>query len=145
MSDNHPAPASEPAGEILLYQADDGSTRIEVRLEGETVWLSQRAMAELFQTTPQNITQHIAAIYEQGELSDAATCKEYLQVRSEGKREVQRSVKHYNLDVILSVGYRVTSQRGTQFRIWATQRLREYLVKGFTLDDERLKRSGGGN
>jgi hypothetical protein len=133
------------SGEFILYQAADGTTRIQVRVENETVWLSQRDMAELFQTTPQNITLHIAAIYEEGELVEAATCKEYLQVRAEGARQVRRSVMHYNLDVIISVGYRVRSLRGTQFRIWATQRLREYIVKGFTMDDERLKEAGGGN
>lgn len=133
------------SGEFILYQAADGTTRIQVRVENETVWLSQRDMAELFQTTPQNITLHIAAIYEEGELVEAATCKEYLQVRAEGARQVRRSVMHYNLDVIISVGYRVKSLRGTQFRIWATQRLREYIVKGFTMDDERLKDAGGGN
>jgi hypothetical protein len=131
-------------GEFLLYQTEDGRMRIQVRVEGETVWLSQRDMAHLFQTTPQNVTMHIASLYEEGELVEAATCKEYLQVRSEGERQVQRSVKHYNLDVIISVGYRVKSLQGTQFRIWATQRLREYLIKGFTLDDDRLKKGGGG-
>ncbi len=145
MTDRLPAPASEPSGEILLYQTEDGSTRIDVRIEGDTVWLSQRDMAELFQTTPQNITQHIAAIFEERELVEAATCKDFLQVQTEGKRQVRRALKLYNLDVIISVGYRVKSQRGTQFRIWATQRLREYLVKGFTLDDKRLKQAGGGN
>lgn len=132
------------SGEFILYQAEDGTTRLQVRVENETVWLSQRDMAELFQTTPQNITLHIAAIYEEGELVEAATCKDYLQVRAEGARQVRRSVRHYNLDVIISVGYRVKSLRGTQFRIWATQRLREYIVKGFAMDDERLKATGGG-
>ena len=142
----HPlVPAPEPAGEIVLYQTEDGSTRIEVRMEGDTVWLPQRGLAELFQTTPQNITQHIATIYQEGELSEPATCKEFLQVQSEGKRQVRRAIQHYNLDVIISVGYRVHSHRGTQFRVWATQRLREYLTKGFAMDDERLKRAGGGN
>ncbi len=145
MSKNLPTPAPDPSGEVILYQAEDGATRIEVRLEGETVWLSQKAMAELFQTTPQNITMHIADLFDDGELAEAATCKDFLQVRVEGNRQVQRSVKHYNLDVIISVGYHVRSHRGTQFRNWATQRLREYLIKGFTLDDERLKRAGGGN
>lgn len=134
-----------PGGEILFYQTDVGESRLQVRLDAETVWLSQRDMAEPFQTTPQNITTHIAGVYDEGEVSQAATCKEYLQVRMEGKRQVERSVKHYNLDVIISVGYRVKSLRGTEFRIWATQRLREYIVKGFTMDDERLKQGGGGN
>jgi hypothetical protein len=132
-------------GEILLYQTEDGLSRIEVRLEDETVWLTQSLMAELFQTTKQNISLHIQNVYEEGELLRAATVKESLTVQQEGSRTVQRSLEYYNLDVIISVGYRVKSQRGTQFRIWATQRLREYLIKGFTMDDERLKRAGGGN
>ena len=155
--------AAKPASEMILYQTDDNQTRIEVRLENETVWLTQAQMAELFQTTQQNVSLHIQNIYEEGELTPetthkeslsvqpkgqaqpTATVKEFLIVRQEGSRQVSRSVEHYNLDVIISVGYRVKSHRGTQFRIWATQRLREYIVKGFTLDDERLKRSGGGN
>lgn len=128
-----------PEGEILLYQTEDGRTRVECRFENETLWLSQAHMAELFQTTPQNITLHVKSIYEDGEADEESTCKDYLQVRQEGGREVRREVKHYNLDVILSVGYRVRSPRGIQFRRWATERLREYLVKGFSMDDERLK------
>lgn len=124
--------------EILLYQTEDGQTRLDVRLSGDTVWLSQAQMAELFQTTVPNINLHLRNIYEEGELDQKATIKEYLIVRKEGSREVQRNVSFYNLDAIISVGYRVKSHRGTQFRIWATQRLREYVVKGFTLDDERL-------
>ncbi len=131
--------------EFLLYQTEDGRTRLEVRLEKDTVWLTQAQMAELFQTTPQNMTLHVKAIYAEGELEESATCKDYLHVRQEGKRSVSRQLKHYNLDVIISVGYRVKSHRGTQFRIWATQRLREYIVKDFALDDERVKRRGGGN
>ena len=125
--------------ELVLYQTEDGRTKLEVRLEDENVWLTQAGMAELFQTSPQNITLHLKNIYEEGELIEAATCKDYLQVQNEGGREVKRSRKFYNLDAIISVGYRVKSPRGTQFRIWATERLREYLVKGFTLDDQRLK------
>lgn len=128
-----------PASEIILYQTEDGTTRLSVRLEDETVWLTQAAMAELFQTTPQNVTIHVKSIYEDGELEAEATCKDYLQVRSEGTRQVERRLKHYNLDVVIAVGYRVRSHRGTQFRRWATERLREYVVKGFTMDDERLK------
>lgn len=128
-----------PSSEIILYQTEDGRTRISVRLENETVWLTQATMAELFQTTPQNITSHVKGIYKDGELDETATCKGYLQVRTEGTRQVQRRLKHYNLDMILAVGYRVRSHRGVQFRRWATERLREYLVKGFTMDDERLK------
>ena len=125
------------AGQILIYR--DGAVNLQVRLDGETVWLTQAQIAELFQTTPQNITLHIAAIYGEGELIPEATCKDYLQVQTEGNRQVRRSLKHYNLDMILAVGYRVRSPRGTQFRQWATARLGELLVKGFTLDDERIK------
>ncbi|MED3649510.1 virulence RhuM family protein [Heyndrickxia sporothermodurans] len=124
---------------FLMYQTENGDTKIQVRLEGETVWMTQKAMAELFQTSPQNITLHIKNIYEEGELSEEATCKNYLQVQNEGEREVKRRVKHYNLEMIIAVGYRVRSHRGTQFRQWATERLNEYMVKGFTMDDERLK------
>lgn len=131
--------------EFLLFQTEDGQTRIEVRFAGETAWLTQAALAELFQTTPQNITLHIAAIYQDAELDEGATCKSYLQVRQEGTREVRRHLKHYSLPMILAIGYRVRSPRATQFRQWATQRLEEYIIKGFTLDDERLKRAGGGN
>jgi hypothetical protein len=129
----------EQRSEMILYQTEDDQSRIQVRLEGGTVWLTQALMAELFQTTPQNITIHIRGIYKGGELAEEGTCKEYLQVRREGGRAVQRKIKLYNLDMILAVGYRVRSHRGTQFRQWATERLREYLVKGFVMDDERLK------
>ncbi len=125
--------------DLLLYRTDDGRDRIEVRLQDETVWLSQAAMANLFETTKQNISLHLRNIFDEGELEEEATVKEYLTVRQEGRREVQRSVAHYNLEAIIAVGYRVRSRRGTQFRRWATERLREYLVKGFALDDERLK------
>lgn len=145
MTENLPTPAPEPSGQVVLYQSQDGTTRIEVRLEGETVWLPQRAMAELFQTTVPNINQHLKAIYDEGELSPEATIKRYLIVQTEGQRQVSRHVEHYNLDAIIAVGYRVRSHRGTQFRIWATERLREYLIKGFAMDDERLKRAGGGD
>jgi hypothetical protein len=134
---------SEISKKFLIYQPEDGKTRISVRLEGDTVWLTQASMAELFQTTPQNITLHIKNIYDDGELSEEATCKDYLQVQMEGEREVERARKHYNLEMILAVGYRVRSHRGTQFRRWATERLREYLVKGFVMDDERLKEGRG--
>jgi len=133
---NLPAPLPS-GGQMLIYR--DGSLNLQVRLDGETVWLTQAGMGELFQTTPQNITLHIKSIYEDGEQDEAATCKEYLQVRQEGGRQVQRALKHYNLDVILAVGYRVRSPRGTQFRQWATAQLRELLAKGFVLDDERIK------
>jgi len=131
--------------EIIIYQSEDGITKIDVRMDDETVWLSQAQMAELFQTTPQNITLHIKNVYSEGEVPQESTCKDYLQVQDEGGRSVSRNVKHYNLDVIISVGYRVKSLRGTQFRIWATERLREYLVKGFAMNDDLLKKAGGGN
>jgi hypothetical protein len=137
-----PANESKPGGEIVLYQTEDGRTRIECRFENENVWMTQALMAELFQTTPQNITLHLKAIYEEGELVEAATCKDYLQVRAEGARQVQRALRHYNLEAILAVGYRVRSPRGTAFRQWATTQLKEYLVKGFVMDDERLKNPG---
>lgn len=135
----------EPKSEIILYQTEDNRTRIEVRLENETVWLTQAQMAELFQTSVPNVSMHIRNIFAESELAAAATLKKFLTVRQEGSRQVSRSVEHYNLDVIISVGYRVKSHRGTQFRQWATQRLREYIVKGFTLDDERLKQGGTKN
>ncbi|WDV47866.1 virulence RhuM family protein [Clostridiaceae bacterium M8S5] len=125
--------------DILIYQMEDGKTKVDVRLENETVWMTQKAIAELYQTTPQNITLHIKNIYEEGELEEMATCKNYLQVQNEGARQVKRNPKHYNLEMIIAIGYRVRSNRGTQFRKWATERLNEYLVKGFTMDDERLK------
>lgn len=128
-------------GELILYRTDDRLSRIELRAVDGTAWLTQAQMAELFQTSPQAITQLIAAIYEDAEADEAATCKQLLQVRQEGGREVSRQLKHYNLDVILSVGYRVRSARGTQFRRWATTVLREYLVKGFAMDDARLKQA----
>jgi len=128
-----------PRSELLLYQADDGQTRVQVRLEDETVWLTQRQMAELFQKSIPTINEHVQNIYEEGELQPEATLRNFRMVQVEGTREVERDIAFYNLDVIISVGYRVRSHRGTQFRMWATQRLREYLVKGFTLDDERLK------
>ena len=127
------------SGEFLLYQAPDGSSRIQVRLEDRTLWLTQQQLADLYESTPQNITQHIRAIYTESELIEAATCKPYLQVRDEAGRQVSRSLKHYNLDVVIAIGYRVRSHRGTQFRRWATDTLRDFLVKGFVLDDERFK------
>ena len=138
MSDR-PVKLLENSSEIILYQTEDGQTRIEVRLEDESVWLTQIMMADLFQTSVPNINIHIRNILEERELLAEATIKEYLIVRSEGPRQVTRPVKFYNLDMILAVGYRVRSHRGIQFRRWATERLREYLVKGFTMDDERLK------
>jgi hypothetical protein len=125
--------------QFLIYQAEDGVIKIDVRFEEETVWLTQPLMAELFQTTQQNISLHLQNVYAEGELQPEATHKEFLSVRREGSRDVRRRVSLYNLDAIISVGYRVKSRIATQFRIWATQRLREYVVKGFVLDDERLK------
>ncbi|HEX7680230.1 MAG TPA: RhuM family protein, partial [Thermoanaerobaculia bacterium] len=122
-----------PQSSIILYQTEDGRTRIQCRFENETIWLTQAQIAELFQTTPQNVTLHLRSIFADGELSEMATCKDYLQVRQEGARAVSRSLRHYRLEAILAVGYRVRSHRGTQFRQWATARLSEYLVKGFTM------------
>ena len=133
------------AGEFLLYTTEDGIAKLEVQLVDETAWLSLTQMAELFQRDKSVISRHIKNIYEEGELSPQATVANLATVQQEGKRSVARDIEHYNLDVIISVGYRVKSHRGTQFRIWATQRLREYLIKGFTLDDERLKRADSGN
>ncbi len=130
-------------GELVLYTTEDGSARFYLRAEGGTVWMTQAEMAALFQTTPQNITQQLKAIYADGEADEAATCKSYLQVQSEGSRQVRRALKSYNLDMILAVGYRIKSLRGTQFRQWATAHLKEYLVKGFVMDDERLKEPEG--
>ncbi len=132
----------EPQSPVLLYQTSDGQTRLEVRLENETVWLSQNQMAELFQTSIPNVSMHIRNVFAEGELQPGAVVKEFLTTAADGKNY---KTSFYNLDVIISVGYRVKSHRGTQFRIWATQRLREYIVKGFSLDDQRLKRAGGGN
>ncbi|CAI1102436.1 virulence RhuM family protein [Serratia ficaria] len=128
-----------PAGEFVMFASDDGEVRVECRFEQETLWLPQATIANLYQVTPQAITQHIKAIYEEAELEQNATCKSYLQVQQEGARQVSRNILHYSLPVILAVGYRVRSVRGTQFRQWATQTLQEYLIKGFVMDDERLK------
>ena len=130
-----------PQSEFILYQTEDGGTRVQCRFENETVWLTQQQMAELFQTTKQNVGQHLKSLFAEGELVQDSVVKESFTTAADGKNYATR---FYNLDVIISVGYRVKSLRGTQFRIWATQRLREYIVKGFTMDDERLKQSGGG-
>ena len=127
--------------ELVLYQTEDGSTRVEVRLENETVWLTQNQMAELFESSIPNVSIHIRNIFQEGELRQDSVVKEFLTTAADGKKYQTR---FYNLDVIISVGYRIKSLRGTQFRIWATKRLREYIVKGSTMDDERLKQSGGG-
>ena len=125
--------------QIIIYQTESGVTKLEVRLENETVWLSQKLMAALFQTTPQNITIHLKNIFEEGELIESATCKDFLQVQKEGVRMVERNQKFYNLDAIISVGYRIKSNVANRFRQWATQHIKEYIVKGFVMDDERLK------
>lgn len=127
------------SGEFLLYQTEDGKTRVECRFVEDTLWLTQALMAELFQKDVRTINEHLQNIYEEGELEPEATIRKFRIVRQEGLRQVNRNIDHYNLDAILAVGYRVRSTRGTQFRRWATERLREYLVKGFTLDDQRLK------
>jgi len=132
-------------GEFLLYTTEDGVAKLEVRMVDETVWLSLTQMVELFQRDKSVISRHIKNIYEEGELAPQATVANFATVQREGTRAIERNVTHYHLDVIISVGYRVKSHRGTQFRIWATQHLREYLIKGFAMDDERLKRVGGGN
>ena len=132
-------------GEIIIYQTEDGLTKLDVRMEDETVWLTQQQMAELFQTSRTNVVDHIKNIYEEGELDENSTCRKFRQVRMEGNRQVTRELPFYNLDMIISLGYRVKSSTATHFRKWATQRLKEYIIKGFTIDDERLKGNGGGN
>lgn len=133
-------PNASPRGsEIVFYQGEDGRSRIQVRLDGGTVWLTQVMMAELFQTTKQNISLHIRNIFKEGELDPAATVRRRSTVQPEGRRRVRRLVDHYNLEMVLAISYRVRTSRGAQFRRWATERLREYVIKGFALDDERLK------
>ena len=127
------------ASQFVIYQSENGQIKLDVRFVDETVWLTQQQLAELFQTSRTNVVEHIQHIYEEGELDAAATCRDFRQVRTEGAREVARNMPFYNLDMILSVGYRVKSAVATRFRIWATQQLREYIVKGFLLNDERLK------
>ena len=126
-------------GQFLVYSTEDGEIKIDVRLDNETVWLPQQQIAELFQTTVPNISMHIKNIFEESELTPEATVKNFLTVRQEGNRNVQRNLEYYNLDMIISVGYRIKSAVATRFRVWATQKLKEYIVKGFVLDDERLK------
>lgn len=131
--------------EILIYQTENGVTKIDVTFRDETVWLTQQQMAELFQTSRTNVVEHIKHIYEEGELEEDSTCRKFRQVRKEGNREVSRELPFYNLDMIISLGYRIKSIIATNFRRWATERLKEYMIKGFTMDDERLKQLGGGN
>ena len=135
----------ESNGDIIIYQTEDGLTKINVKIENETVWLSQQQMAELFSTSRTNIIEHINNIYEEEELNKNSTCQNFRQVRKEGNRNVTREIPFYNLDMIISLGYRVKSKVATNFRKWATERLKEYMIKGFTMDDERLKGNGGGN
>lgn len=131
--------------EIVIYQTEDGHAKVDVRFEDETVWLSQQQMADLFNTSRTNIVEHIRNIYDEHELDKTSTCRDFRQVRTEGSREVARSIPFYNLDMIISLGYRVHSRIATQFRRWATEHLKEYLIKGFTMNDEKLKNLGGGD
>lgn len=131
-----------PTGEVLLYASEHGAAQVEVRFEGETVWLTQQQLAELFQSSRTNIVEHIQHVYDEGELDEAATCRDFRQVRQEGSRRVTRQIPHYNLDMIISVGYRVKSGAATKFRIWATERLKEYLVQGAAINRRRLEQLG---
>lgn len=135
----------EQQNKMLIYKTEDGKTDITVRLENENVWLSQQQMAELYQTSRTNVVEHIKHIFEEGELTEEATCRKFRQVQTEGSRNVEREIPFYNLDMIISLGYRIKSRIATSFRIWATKRLNEYIRKGFAMDDERLKNLGGGN
>ena len=135
-------PASAPGGEVVVYEAPGGEVRVDVRLEQETVWLTQRQMAEVLQTSTDNVSLHLRNIYSDGELEESATTEDFSTVRAEGKRQVRRVLKHYNLDAIISVGYRVNSRRGVRFRQWATHTLREHLVRGFTLNERHLAERG---
>ena len=134
-----PKPEAEDRGDILIYTAPDGTVQTEVRLQGETLWLTQSHMEDLFDTDRTSLVKHIQNILETGELEESATCAKFAQVRQEGKRQVRREILYYNLDMILSVGYRVNSKRGTQFRIWANRILRDHLVKGYTLNSKLLR------
>lgn len=133
---------SKPENNIILYQDENGITKVSVRFSNEDLWLTELQIAEIYDTSRQNINQHIANIFKDGELAENATCKKFLRVQTEGKRQVERNIDHYNLDMIIAIGYRVQSQIATRFRRWATQRLHEYIQKGFALDDERLKQGG---
>ena len=145
MADKDILSTNDNQGEIVIYQTDDGDTKIDVRFVDETVWLTQQQMAELFHSSRTNIVEHIQHIYDEGELDEISTCRNFRQVRTEGNRQVVRELPYYNLDMIISLGYRVKSIVATNFRRWATERLKEYMIKGFTMDDERLKNLGGGN
>lgn len=132
-------------GEVIVYQAADGLTRVDVRFEGDSVWLTQAQLVDLYHSSKANISEHIKHILEEGELTEESTVRKFRTVQTEGSRQVNREIIHYNLDMIIAIGYRVRTTIGTQFRQWATERLKEYMVKGFALDDERLKGNGGGN
>lgn len=136
---------NENKGEIIIYQTDDGDTKIDVRFEDETVWLTQQQLCELYKTSKSNISEHIKNIYDEGELTEEATVRNFRTVQNEGGRNVSRNIAYYNLDMIISLGYRIKSMIATAFRRWATERLKEYMIKGFTMDDDRLKELGGGN
>ena len=142
---NNKLPIEENKGDIVIYQSENGDTKIDVHFQDETVWLTQAQMEELFCTSHANVVEHIKNIYAEGELDEESTCRKFRQVRREGNRDVTREVLYYNLDMIISLGYRIKSSIATQFRRWATERLKEYMIKGFTMDDERLKNLGGGN
>lgn len=135
----------ENKGDIVIYQSESGETKIDVRFQDETVWLTQAQMEELFQSSHANVVEHIKNIYSEGELDESSTCRKFRQVRREGNRNVERKRLYYNLDMIISLGYRIRSSIATQFRRWATERLKEYMIKGFAMDDERLKNLGGGS
>ncbi|MDF2048052.1 virulence protein RhuM/Fic/DOC family protein [Microbacterium sp. Kw_RZR3] len=132
----------QPSGEVILYTREDGAPALDVRLDAETVWLSQQQIAELFQTSRTNVVEHIQHVYDERELDEGATCRNFRQVRTEGTRQVAREIPFYNLDLILSVGYRVKSATATQFRIWATRQLRDYLVRGYAVNEQRLEHLG---
>ena len=137
--------SENPQGDIIIYQTDDGDTKIDVRFVDETVWLTQAQLVDLFHSSKANISEHIKNIYEEGELEEVSTVRKFRTVRQEGSRNVERELVYYNLDLIISLGYRVKSKIATNFRRWATERLKEYMIKGFTMDDERLKELGGGS
>ena len=142
---NNNLPTEEHKGDIIIYQSENGETKIDVRFEDETVWLTQAQLCELYQSSKANVSEHIKNIFEEGELEENSTVRNFRTVQIEGGRTVNRSLIYYNLDMIISLGYRIKSSVATQFRRWATERLKEYMIKGFTMDDERLKNLGGGN
>lgn len=142
---NNNLPEEKHKGDIIIYQSESGETKIDVRLEDETVWLTQAQLCELYQSSKANVSEHIKNIFDEGELDEASTVRNFRTVQNEGTRSVTRTIAYYNLDMIISLGYRIKSSIATQFRRWATARLKEYMIKGFTMDDERLKNLGGGN